>query len=84
MCSADLKLTDKDKIMSKEKKLENTDKALHIGGVTLSLREQLIERYSTLLTKNHKYQMGDDDYALTTEELRICRPLNVILQDLKN
>ena len=57
---------------------------LNMHDVILSLREQLIERYSALLTKNYKYQMGDDDFALTTEELRICRPLNIILQDLKN
>jgi hypothetical protein len=65
-------------------RIEAIKQQLHIGVVTLSLREQLIERYSALLTKNYKYQMGDDDFALTTEELRICRPLNIILQDLKN
>ena len=56
---------------------------LRLGAVSGSLRDNLINHYNALLTKNHKYQMGDDDYGLSTSELTICRALTVILNDLK-
>ena len=46
------------------------------------LRNDLIKEYQTLLEKNYKYQMGDDDYGLTTQELKICRAVQAILNDL--
>jgi hypothetical protein len=46
------------------------------------LRNSLIEEYRILLNKNYKYQMGDDDYSLTTQELTICRAVQAILNDL--
>jgi len=48
-----------------------------------SLRDDLRKYYESLLIKDREYQMGDDDYALSTEELTICRALTTILNNLK-
>jgi hypothetical protein len=40
--------------------------------------------YSELLLKNYKYQMGDDDYALTTYEYTLVKAVQAILNDLNN
>lgn len=42
----------------------------------------LRERYSDILNKHLLYMNGDDDYALTTEELNTVLPVLFILRDL--
>ena len=46
------------------------------------LTESLQDHYQTVLIKNHKYQMGDDDFQPTTEEMKIINALKVIIKDL--
>jgi len=48
------------------------------------LRSNLQNYYLLLLAKDYRYQMGDDDHALSTKELNVCRALKVILHDLRN
>ena len=52
-------------------------------GSQSDINKIICERYKLVLEKNHKYQMGDDDFAPSTEELAIIRALRVILNDLK-
>jgi hypothetical protein len=47
------------------------------------IRYALIEHYRNLLEKNRDFMNGDDEKEPTTEELRIIRPLGVILRDLE-
>jgi hypothetical protein len=56
-----------------EKKISNSE-----------LSEALVERYQEILRKNHKYQMGDDDFQPTTAEMRIIEAVRIILKDLEN
>jgi hypothetical protein len=42
------------------------------------------EEYSDLLVKNYKYQMGDDDYQLSTNEYTLVKAVQAILNDLNN
>lgn len=44
----------------------------------------LLEEYKEVLEKNYKYQMGDDDYGLSTRENHLVNSLKVIINDLKN
>jgi hypothetical protein len=56
-----------------EKKISNSE-----------LSEALVERYQEVLRKNYKYQMGDDDFQPTTEEMRTIEAVRIILKDLEN
>jgi hypothetical protein len=51
-------------------------------------RQELVDRllgeYNEVLEKNYKYQMGDDDYGLSTKEHHLVNSLKVIINDLKN
>lgn len=47
------------------------------------LMKALSERYLALLEKDFHYQMGDDDYQLTTEEHKILTAVRTILKDIK-
>lgn len=46
------------------------------------LIDALAERYNDLLLKNYRYQMGDDDYQLTTYENNLNSAIQTILNDL--
>lgn len=46
------------------------------------LIEALVERYNDLLLKNYRYQMGDDDYQLTTYESKLNAAIQTIINDL--
>jgi hypothetical protein len=46
------------------------------------LSDALTKKYENLLIKNYKYQMGDDDFQPTTEEMRIIESVRRILKDL--
>lgn len=48
------------------------------------LMESLSERYLDLLEKDFHYQMGNDDYQLTTEENKILTSVRIILKDIKS
>jgi hypothetical protein len=44
----------------------------------------LADKYDEVLTKNYEYQMGDDDYQLTTYEHKLVEAIKVIVNDLKS
>jgi hypothetical protein len=44
----------------------------------------LAEKYDKLLMKNYKYQMGDDDYQLSTYEKKLNDSIQFIINDLRN
>jgi hypothetical protein len=48
------------------------------------LIEMLTDKYDEVLTKNYEYQMGDDDYQLSTYEYKLVESINFIAKDLKN
>jgi hypothetical protein len=43
----------------------------------------LAERYENLLLKNYRYQMGDDEYQLTTQENVLVKAVQTIINDLR-
>jgi len=42
------------------------------------------DKYDEVLTKNYEYQMGDDDYQLTTYEHKLVESITFIAKDLRN
>lgn len=48
-----------------------------------SLHDLLVDRFETVLTKNYKYQMGDDEFQPTTDEMRVVDAVQIILSKIK-